>query len=451
MEIPKYTILGAGLSGLSASYHLGHENCQIYEAKNYAGGHAYSHVKHGCIWDEGPHISFTQSDYVKNLFEKGVIESGLREFQPSLTNFFEGNWIPHPAQVNLHAIPEPLRHECLQGFLRARETAEKKHLIKNYAEWLEVAFGKEFSEKFSTPYTKKYWTLDPKNLSIEWIGNRIHYPEIDDVISGSKNKPSTNLHYFNYVRYPNSKGFISFSNELKHNSNILFKHEVEKIDLNLKIIYFNNGSSVIFNKLINTLPLPLFIELCNPPNEIMEHSKNLSCSSLLLVNIVANHQRLNENNFIYVYDENKLSTRITFIESLSNNNAPINKCGIQVEVYESKYKPFLSSHSEIAEKVRDELVEMGLLKSIDSIHTQYIKYANIIFDSKCTTHKNKIFNWLENFGLKREADDLHPLTSWETLQEAGEFGSIILAGRFGQWKYFWSDDCILRGKQLADQ
>jgi len=28
-------------------------------------------------------------------------------------------------------------------------------------------------------------------------------------------------------------------------------------------------------------------------------------------------------------------------------------------------------------------------------------------------------------------------------------GQLILAGRFAQWKYYWSDDCVLRGKFIA--
>lgn len=58
--------------------------------------------------------------------------------------------------------------------------------------------------------------------------------------------------------------------------------------------------------------------------------------------------------------------------------------------------------------------------------------------------------WLEQFGLTRENDDLEPMTNWsEKEQENIKFGKIILAGRFGQWKYFWTDDCVLRGKTIG--
>ena len=68
----QYTILGGGLAGLSASFHLGHETCTVYEKRNYAGGHIYSENFNGFTWDEGPHVSFTQNEYVRELFAESI-------------------------------------------------------------------------------------------------------------------------------------------------------------------------------------------------------------------------------------------------------------------------------------------------------------------------------------------------------------------------------------------
>ena len=57
-------VLGAGLAGLSASYHLGHD-CEVYEKNDYCGGHIYSHHINGFTWDEGPHVSFTKHEHVR--------------------------------------------------------------------------------------------------------------------------------------------------------------------------------------------------------------------------------------------------------------------------------------------------------------------------------------------------------------------------------------------------
>ena len=110
----KITILGAGASGLSCSFHLGHQNCDIFERNSFSGGHIYSHNRDGCIWDEGPHVSFTQHQYVKDLFEESV-EGNFLEYEVNLSNYYKGNWIPHPAQSNLWAFPQsngPLPYFC---------------------------------------------------------------------------------------------------------------------------------------------------------------------------------------------------------------------------------------------------------------------------------------------------------------------------------------------------
>jgi hypothetical protein len=48
--------------------------------------------------------------------------------------------------------------------------------------------------------------------------------------------------------------------------------------------------------------------------------------------------------------------------------------------------------------------------------------------------------------LCRETDDLDPATDWAKATQPT--GALIMAGRFAQWKYFWTDDCVLRGRCL---
>ncbi len=127
------TILGAGLAGLSCSFHLGHENCILFERNSYAGGHIYSHHRDGFVWDEGPHVSFTKHPYVRELFEQSV-NGDLLEYECKVSNWYRGAWIPHPAQSNLYAVPEPKRSACLEDFLKIRNTAAGDKVPANYAE-----------------------------------------------------------------------------------------------------------------------------------------------------------------------------------------------------------------------------------------------------------------------------------------------------------------------------
>ena len=445
----KFTILGSGLAGLSASYHLGHNNCEIFEKNNYAGGHTYSEKRGGFTWDIGPHVSFTTNEYVKNLFKESV-EGSYLEQEVNISNYHKGHWIPHPAQTNLWAIPEPLRTQCLKSFLESRKGSDSIAEYKTYADWLDNSYGKVFSEQFPTNYTKKYWACDPSDLATDWIGNRMHYPDVDDVKQGFYKKPDGSAHYIKKIRYPREGGYIHFAKNLMDSSYINFNHKVISVDFEHKIISFSNGKKHYYEKLISTIPLPELIKMSvNAPQEILSAAEKLSCSELLLVNVTAKHRTKLPYHWMYIYDENKLSTRITHLALLSPGNVPDGYTGLQVEVYSSKYKKHSFTSKEIEKKVHDELKNIGLIEEVYTSHTVKVPYANVIFDNHRRKAQEKIFLFLEKFGLKREVDDLSPMTNWENTISIS-LGDIILAGRYGQWKYFWTDDCVLRGKFIGE-
>jgi protoporphyrinogen oxidase len=448
-NVMTYTILGAGLSGLSCSYHIGHKKCTILESKMHSGGHIYSYEKEGFVWDEGPHVSFTQNNYVKNLFAKSV-NNNFNEFSVHVENYFHGSWIPHPAQSNLHAIPEPLRTKCLNSFLTSREVKETSKTPEHYGEWLEKAFGKIFSQKFPRTYTKKYWTVYPEDLTTDWVGDRMYYPKVDIVKNGYKNPQTESTHYIKTARYPKKNGFYSFAKNLISNANIIFNSIIQNIDLENKRIKLLNGDYHDYEKLINTIPLPEFIRLANAPKKIVNAANQLSCTSLLLINVIAPHPPKLSSQWFYVYDEDKLSTRVNNTGLMSSDNVPNGKTGIQVEVYFSKYEPQKMSNESVAEIVCEELLEMGVIDSFENVHTNLIPYANIIYDHPRRENQNIVLEWLEGYGLIRESDDLEPMTDWNNVKPK-KLGDLSLAGRFAQWKYSWSDDCVLRGKYLASR
>jgi protoporphyrinogen oxidase len=446
-------VLGSGLSGLSLSHHLNSNKLLIFEKKNHAGGHIYSENINGFTFDEGPHVSFTKSNYVKKLFESNA-NNEILEYPIEATNYFKGSWIPHPAQTNLYALNEILRKECLDSFLESRINKEIE--VKNYKDWLNLAFGKVFSKNFPEIYTKKYWTTEPENLTTKWVGQRVFYPNVEDVTKSYNSPLTKKTHYITEVRYPKHKGYFSFASNWAKSAKIEFSHELEKISFAEKEVIFTNGLITKYNKLISTIPLPILIKKSDAPEEIKNAANELSCSSVFLINVMAKHPTKRKENWIYVYDEDKYSTRINCTELLSPNNAPSNQTGIQVEVYFSKYKSLNESLDSIKNKVIDELIEMQLLEGKDfiiDVHTKWVDWANVIFDHQRETNLNIIFEWLTQFGLKREDDDLDPMTDWDKkFQEKIDFtsASIILAGRFAQWKYYWTDDCVLRGKYIGD-
>jgi len=450
-------ILGAGLAGLSASYHLGHDRCLLLERNAYAFGHIRSECRDGFIWDQGPHVSFTKQSYVRQIFEESV-GGKFEDIEVKVANYFRGDWITHPAQTSLYQLPEPIRTRCVESFLKSRSESCKVSVIENYQQWLESAFGPVFANIFPNSYTNKYWTRSPIDLTTDWIGERVLFPSIEDVIRGAKGPLDRSMHYISRVRYPSHGGYQSFAQKLCAGATIQYGAEVVAIDLDNKFVYLSNGQHYSYEQLINTLPLPVFINACqNVPAAVVEAARKLSCSQLLLVNIAAPHEAQRPEHWVYVYDSDKLSTRINFTEKLSPNNSPDGWTGIQVEVYFSRHRPLPATPEVIAERVEKELIEMGLLVPsrfkpglTSHRHFSYSPWANVIFDHETAPALDVIWSWLTTKGLQRELGDTHPLTDWESLVTAPlESATLFMAGRFGQWKYFWSDDCVMRGRHLG--
>ena len=444
----KTLILGGGLAGLSCSYHLGHENCLIIERNAHLGGHASTYQRDGAFWDEGPHVSFTKHNDVRELLAWSA-GGDVLEYPSNVGNYFAGYWIPHPAQSHLYAVPEPLAGQCYKEFVANQEVAHLQHEPKNYQQWLDQAFGSTFSRTFPHAYTRKYWTCDPSELATDWIGGRVFKPDLETVAAGYEGRPKENTHYINSVRYPAHGGFGTFSSGFSRDARVLHD-EVTSINLSTKVVQLASGQTCAYETLVNTIPLDKFVFLlADVPPEVKTAASLLRCTSLLLVNILGSQDSLSPYHWLYDYDEDKYSTRITQTHLLARSNVPKDLAGIQVEVYASPYRPFRESHSTVAAKVADEVHAMGLIKDIQSMHYHFVPYANIIFDHQRRKSQDIVLSYLSGFGMVREADDLEPITDWKSPHKFTAKQELSLAGRFAQWKYFWSDDCILRGRQIA--
>jgi protoporphyrinogen oxidase len=448
-----YTILGAGLSGLSVADHLSRNGIdfQLFEGKSYGGGHIHSKVVDGFVWDEGPHVSFTKYNYVKEYFAANCGQRFL-EYATRPVNYYQHNWIPHPAQANMYAVPQPLRSQCIDDIVKARQNEPEGYEPANYQEWIDYAFGKTFADNFPKAYTKKYWTTEPEKLTTDWIGKRIYFPEIADMLESAEGALQKQTHYITKVRYPKQGGYYSFIKSVEEALPIGYGKKLKNISFDNKVLYFQDGTTYHYDKLISTLPLPLLIQDSDAPEDIKYAAQQLKCSQVLIVNVVANHPPLVDNHWIYVYDEQFYSTRINFTDLLAPQNGEPGKCGIQVEVYFSDYHKNNRPVEEIAQAVIKELVIMKLLtdeEHVQSYHTLMLDWANVIFDNKRVEAQQQVLNWLESKGLEREGDDLEPMTDWDN-KPTQKLGDITLAGRFAQWKYYWTDDCVMRGKYISD-
>jgi protoporphyrinogen oxidase len=420
-------VLGAGISGLAVSHHLGHKDTVIFEKQPYYGGHVHSEDVGGFVWDDGPHISFTSNKYVQDFLANMV--DGAYEVVPSkASNYFRGHWIAHPAQVNLYQVPEPLRTACLDSFLASRDVDRTP---KNYRDWIHMSFGEVFAETFPAAYTRKYWTVDPVDLATEWVGNRIMKPSVDDVLAGAKG--SIGLQTVHYAvnresRYPKHGGFMAYTHKMARGAHIRLNCALTQVTFGSRQLRFSDGSEASYRRLVSTIPLKSLIHLStDAPPAVREAAAKLTCTHFLRVDVAVNHPARRPETWMYVYDEDKLSVRVSHMEHFSPNNAPPGCSAIQVEIYGSEYRAVPANLEMVKTTVVAELVEMGLVD-----HRDAVRYVNV----KLVPQGNPIF-------------DHNRASAIETITTFLDHHGVLLVGRYAEHKYLMTDACIISARRAA--
>jgi protoporphyrinogen oxidase len=420
-------VLGAGISGLAVSYHLRHKDTVILEKQPYYGGHIHSDVVDGFIWDDGPHISFTSNNYAQD-FLADTVDGAYEVVTSRASNYFRRHWIAHPAQVNLYQVPEPFRTACLDSFLVSRNVDGTP---KNYREWIHMAFGEVFAETFPAAYTRKYWTLDPVDLTSEWVGNRVMKPSVEEVLAGAKSSIGIQTVHYSVnreSRYPTHGGFMAYTHKMARGANIRLNCALEQVTFGSRRLRFSDGSEVSYQRLVATLPLKSLIRLStDAPPAVHDAAEKLTCTNFLRVDVAVNHPARRPETWMYVYDEDKLSVRVSHMEHFSPNNAPPGCSAIQAEVYGSEYRPVPTDIEKVKSTVVGELVEMGLVD-----HADAVRYVNV----KVVPQGNPIF-------------DHNRAAAMQTITEFLDHHGVLLVGRYAEHKYLMTDACIISARRAA--
>ncbi len=417
-------VLGAGMAGLGACQAL-HDAGASYvglERHTTVGGHARSHRARGFTFDEGPHISFS-NDHAFTTRLRQALDNQVVDGRATIMNYWKGHWIPHPAQLHLHALPQALREQVL---LELRQRPAQPSEVANYNDWLREAFGPTFSATFASAYTRKYWTVQPQELTVDWLGTRVIRPTLADVEHGAApGRDEEVAHYIQSFRYPMG-GFGCLPLALGANLHMHTGINVVAIDLDARTLTCQGGHVLGFKRLINTAPLPELVAMTNAPAMMQDHACQLRCTSVMLVNLELHAERdFPGGHWFYVYDEDKRSCRVSYPHRFSPNNVPPGRASIQVEVYVGEYRS--ADDNALADTVVAELVAMGVLHGpteVTHAQTQFVRYANVLFDHARAHALNHIAPWLAQYGIE-------------------------LAGRYGAWQYYWTDQSWQSGVDAA--
>ena len=88
----------------------------------------------------------------------------------------------YPFQANTFGLPRNIIKDCLVGFIDNH--FDNLNDVNTYHDWLLYMFGEGFSEHFMRPYCKKFWGVDAKELTTDWVNVRHPKPSLEEIIDG---------------------------------------------------------------------------------------------------------------------------------------------------------------------------------------------------------------------------------------------------------------------------
>lgn len=418
-------ILGAGLTGLSTAYHL-KSPYRIYEKESEVGGLCRSVEVGGFTFDYAAHLLHFRTDYAQNLVRR-LLNGNLAVHNRKAYIYFRGRYIPYPFQANLRYLPWRVKQECLMELLKSRYSRINRK-TENFSDWIENHFGKGIWKHFFLPYNQKFWKVPPENLDFKWAERFVPLPTTGEILRGAVSRNKKQYGYNPVFCYPEEGGINALPHAfLKQLREVKVNKKIKSIEMQRRLVHFEDGETASYRFLVSTIPLPELIRLIEPvPAKIQEYSLFLKSTSIFNLNIGLKEKGIEGIHWVYFPESQYSFFRAGVLSNFSPSH-PENCSALYAEVAYLQNEKI--DEVELVEKVVEDLLRLQLIKCKENIvvckgiHIPY-GYAIPFKNSKGVA--GAILKFLEA-------------------------NNIISCGRYGSWSYMSVEDCILKGKNVANR
>lgn len=422
-------ILGAGLTGLSAAYHLKGHNFLVIEKNGHPGGLCTTEHKEGFSFDQTGHWLHMKDERTKALF-KTLFNDEFVEIVRKTFVFSHNVYTQYPFQSNTYGLPADVIKECVIGFIKAHYENDKSKANENFYEWCMAYLGVGISKHFMIPYNTKIYTVHPKDYASHWCDYYVPKPTLEQVIEGAVTSPEQkNVGYNATFRYPLNGGIGEIPKRLFdkcEKEKFLFYTEPLEINSNEKTVLLSNGEIVKYEKLINSIPLKDFLKIQTSSDRDLLNgiSDRMLIASVSYLNVAFNRLPGHSGHWFYIPEEKFMPYRIGSFSNIYSKLAPDGSGSAYIEyTHQGDF-----SDIELFKRKSIELMkEMKMIENVNEI--KFMDYRKI--------QNGYVIYHKEYF------EDMKIINDW------CEKNSIKLAGRYGRWTYSAMEDAIIEGMEAV--
>jgi len=427
-------ILGAGLCGLSAAYHLQqkHADFIVIEQEGEAGGLARTQSSDGFSFDHSIHILYTRDAYVTRLICDDLLTGNIgRQVRQSYC-FSDGVYTEYPYQTNQYGLSTETIVDNLFGLIAAKAAARDAPL--HFEDWIYRTFGSGIADRFMIPYNRRQWAWDLKDMNYDWIADRVPTPKLRDVLLGALSPPARKHGPNQEFWYPLNGGIEALPRAFVRNiapERLITGSRVTAIDCVRREVAVASGKRLRFERIISTLPLPVTVRLMGTeaPEDIVRRAAALKNNIVHTVNVgfeLDGTDNSHGMHWAYYPGDDLIFHRASFPGAFSPWMTPANCGSVQVEISESVHRPL--DRTTLVQRALEDLRRVGIITARNRVRTTGIVTldpAYIIYDLQHRENTRVIRDYLNDVGIDSR-------------------------GRFGEWEYLNMDQAILSGKSAAE-
>lgn len=425
----RIVIIGAGLTGLSAAYHLekqGYFDYALFEKEPIPGGLCRSVVQDGFTFDYTGHLLHINDDYFRSFIEKIIGFEQFNVIQRKSFIYSQETFTKFPYQINLYGLPADTIAECIEGYVLRNKTDKNP---KTFVDWTLSNFGAGFAKHFFFPYQGKIFAYDIEKLTASWTGRFVPQTSLKQIIQGATQNLDEPIGYNAQFFYPKNGGIMAWVHKIAQQLIKPLHTEfcVKQIDLKKKVIHFTNGHIEPYDSLINTMPLDTFLRLSHSTitSKLKQAVNYLKCNSVVNFNLGINKPNISDKHWVYFPETKYPFYRIGFSHNFATSMAPAGCSSLYGE-----FAHFNKSPEWIEQTLAISLAQTKQWLGIDDadIITQkilHISHAYVIYDAWRDENLPKLLTQLNELGV-------HSI------------------GRYGAWKYASMQEAVLDGKSTAE-
>lgn len=425
-------ILGGGLSGLALASLL--RDAEVLERSDRAGGLCRSLEFEGFTFDpHGSHILFSRDPRAMAFYENLLGDNVCRRRRNAKV-FYKGRYIKYPFENGLSDLPLEDNLRCTLGYVQAYVGRNNgAPTPTNFREWLQYRFGEGLAQCYLIPYNEKIWKMPTEAMGIEWIDGRVPDPPLEDVLKSSLGIPTEGYtHQLNFL-YPRVGGVESLIRGLLPRvGRIVTRFPVSSITRRGGTWLVGDGRETReYDALVSTIPIPELVRaLPDAPTSVRRAAESLQHRSLVTVMLGIDRPEVNDFSWVYFpLPEQGRFNRISYPSNFSDRSAPEGTSSALAEITcVEGDEVWSASDDAIVEHVLERAEALGLFPRADVIASQVARtrYAYVVFDREHRRNLDLVKAYAAELGIR-------------------------LLGRFGEFDYINTDQCILRGIALASK